>query len=470
MKEKSINLKEQYKKNPAWCWLLATVFFFPLLPEYVSPFLLFIGFIVFKVQWSKEGKKAKGGTLGKLMMAFMGFALISILWSDTKFSTFSTAALWWGMFLIEVMIHNIVRTRKKIDRLLAAMSLSGAINGFVAILQICSYTLFKYKYITKSQVFVTPFYKPLDKAVYNWLPFDIDTTLWWDSRASGFFSNPNLLATYLMIVYPISIYLFLNTKGKKHKLMYFMINVLISGGISATLTRGGCVIAIIGWLFMFIVLFKQHKKPLLEIFVPTVLVIVPSLLTRYGIIFKVRGAGSEAAKSSAAHLKIWGSLLDYIFHHALPFIIGTGFGIEQTGQILLNQYQLDKPHGHNFVLETWVELGIVGLVILFTVLICGFGKLLEINANNGKKFTLVFCVFTSMMMYLLFGLTDYIFNSPKQIINLFILLGLTQALSHCYDKTIIHDADSLRKAAQKELKNTINQKPIKHKRGKKKTY
>ena len=145
MKEKLINLKEQYKKNPAWCWLLATVFFFPLLPEYVSPFLLFIGFIVFKVQWSKEGKKAKVGTLGKLMMAFMGFALISILWSDTKFSTFSTAALWWGMFLIEIMIHNIVRTRKKIDRLLAAMSLSGAINGFVAILQICSYTLFKYK-------------------------------------------------------------------------------------------------------------------------------------------------------------------------------------------------------------------------------------------------------------------------------------------------------------------------------------
>ena len=61
-------------------------------------------------------------------------------------------------------------------------------------------------------------------------------------------------------------------------------------------------------------------------------------------------------------------------------------------------------------------------------------------------------------------------NNNKQIINIFILLGLTQALSHCYDKTIIHDADSLKKAAQKELKNTINQKPIKHKKGKRKTY
>ena len=53
MKEKLINLKEQYKKNPAWCWLLATVFFFPLLPEYVSPFLFL------KCSGRKKVKKQK---------------------------------------------------------------------------------------------------------------------------------------------------------------------------------------------------------------------------------------------------------------------------------------------------------------------------------------------------------------------------------------------------------------------------
>ena len=46
MKEKLISLREQYKTNPGWCWLLATIFLFPILPEYVSPFILFIGFIV----------------------------------------------------------------------------------------------------------------------------------------------------------------------------------------------------------------------------------------------------------------------------------------------------------------------------------------------------------------------------------------------------------------------------------------
>jgi hypothetical protein len=82
-------------------------------------------------------------------------------------------------------------------------------------------------------------------------------------------------------------------------------------------------------------------------------------------------------------------------------------------------------------------------------------KLLEINANNGKKFDLVFCVFTSLLLYLLFGLTDYIFNSPKQIILFFILMGLTQAISQCYDKTLINSPESLVKAAEKNYKEIV---------------
>lgn len=464
MKDFLAHCKSYYKRDPAWSWLLATVFLFPILPEYVSPFLLFAAFIVFKRQWTKQGKKAKVGTLGKLMMAYMTLALVSTFWSSTKMSTLATAGLWWGMFLIQVMIYNLATTRKRIDRILTYMTAAGAINGIIATIQIITFTMFKYGYIAKSQVLTTPIYKPLDKLVYNKLPFDINTTVWWDSRASGFFSNPNLLATYMMIVYPISIYLFLNTKGKKHKIMYFICNVLISAGISSTLTRAGCVIAIAGWLFMFIILIKQHWKPLIQIFIPTVAIIIPSLLTRYGLIFKGRGAGEEAKKSSAAHLQIWSSLIDHIMHHAKTFIIGVGFGLEETGRILFSEYNLDKPHAHNWVIETWMELGIIGLILFIVIIVWSLGKLLEINANNGKKFTLVFCIFTSMMMYLLFGLTDYIFNSPKQILFIFILMGLTQAVSKVYDKSIIiHDAKSLMEAATREIENATHQQPITHK-------
>ncbi len=462
MKNSLIALKLKYRENPGWYWLLAVIFLFPILPEYISPFILFAGFIVFKRQWSREGRKAKVGTIGKLMIAFMAIAVISTLWSETKFSTFATAMLWWGMFLVEVMIYNLARTRRKIDKILTAMVYSGALNGIVGTVQICSYILYKFGIISKSAVLVTPFYRNLDMMVYSVLPFEISTSLW-STRASGFFSNPNLLATYMIVVYPISIYLFLNAKTKKNKIILFCINLIIGAGLSSSMTRAGCFIAIAGWIFMFIILAKRHWKQMLLIFVPTICVIIPSMLTRYGLIFKtvgkVSGGGSgstEARKSSITHFQIWESLINYLTNNIREFFIGTGYGCEQTGHILLNIYGLDKPHAHNFVLETWVELGIIGVVLLFAIIVCAFGKLLEINANNGKKFTLVFCIFTSMLMYLLFGLTDYIFNSPKQIIIMFILLGLTQAISFCYEKTLIKDTKSLRKATKKQIDNAIH--------------
>lgn len=477
MKEQIHALRIKYKKNPGWYWLLATIFLFPILPEYISPFILFIGFIVFKRQWTNEGRKAKVGTLGKLQMAFMSLALLSTLWSDSKLDTLGSAGLWWGMFLIQVMIYNLVNTREKIDKVFKTITLSAAVNGLTGTFQIFSYMLYNWGYISESIIFTTPFYKKLDYAVYSWLPFSINTNTFAD-RASGFYSNPNLLCTSMLVAYPISIYLFLNAKNKKQKFFYFLTNILISAGISSTLTRAGCVIALLGWVFMFIVLAKRHAKELLTIFIPTVSIIVPSMLTRYGFIFTRQSVVTlpeqtnnivtdyfatytntenfiTAQKSTNAHFQIWQSVWDYITEHIRVFIGGLGFGCESTGAFLLETYKLNKPHAHNFVFEIWAELGIIGLLVLFAIILCTFGKLLEINANNGKKFDLVFCVFTSLMLLLLFGLSDYIFNSPKQIILFMIIIGLTQSISQCYEKTLIKTTDDLVKATSKTLKEMV---------------
>lgn len=465
MKEKLHTLTAKYKSNPGWYWLIATVFLFPILPEYISPFILFIGFIVFKRQWTREGRKAKVGTLGKLEIMFMSLALVSVFWSDSKLDTLGSAGLWWGMFLVQVMIYNLVNTRERIDKIFKLITTSAALNGLLGTLQICTYVLNRYGYISEKLVLTTPFYKNLDKAVYTWLPFSIRTNTFAD-RASGFYSNPNLLATYMIVSYPISIYLFLNAKNSKQKIFYFVMNLLISAGISSTLTRAGCVIALVGWIFMFAVLAKRHWKELLEIIIPTAGIIIPSILTRYGIIFTVKSNGvpvvsnnssngAAAKKSSEAHFQIWQSVWDYITNNVRVFIGGLGFGCESTGAFLLETYELNKPHAHNFIFEVWAELGIIGIIMLSVIVLCAFGKLLEINANNGKKFDLVFCVFTSLLLLLLFGLTDYIFNSPKQIILFMIVLGMAQAISQCYEKTLIKSTDDLVKATSKTLKEMV---------------
>lgn len=452
MKNNILHIKSAYRENPGWCWLIGIIFLFPILPEYISPFLLFGGFIVFKRQWSKEGKKARVGTMGKMMMTFMGFAMLSTLWSDTKFSTFATAWLWWGIFLVQVMINNLATSRKKIDQILKAIALSGAVTGLIGAVQVCTYALNKHCGLNSKFILVTPLYKTLDKLVYTSLPFAINTNTF-ASRASSTFSNPNLLATYMLVSFPISIYLFINAKTHKSRILYFFANILISAGMSSTMSRAGCVVVLAGWLIMFIALFKKNWKDLLKVFIPTVAIIIPSLLTRYGII--LTSSGKEAKKSSANHFDIWLSTIDHITSNWDVFLFGNGFGCEQTGVVLSTMYDLDKPHAHNFILETWMELGIIGIILLFLVIIWTCGKLLEINANNDKKFTLVFSLFTSFLLLLVFGLSDYVFNSPKQIVYFFICIGLTQAISNCYEKTEITGVRTFERAAKKQIANSL---------------
>lgn len=455
--------------SPAWKWLVATVFLFPVLPEYISPFILFAGFIVFKRQWSKEGRKAKVGTVGKVVMVFMTFSLISVLWSDTKLDTLGSIGLWWAVFLILVMIYNLADTKEKIDEIIKYAVLSGALNGLLGTLQICTHVLNRYGCLSEKLVVTTPFYKGLDKAVYTWLPFKINTNTFSD-RASGFFSNPNLLTSYMMFAYPLSIYLYVNAKSKKERVFYFFINLFISAGISSTMTRAGCVIALAGWVFMFAVLIKRHSKKLLLTFIPTVAIIIPSILTRYGLIFTgpnnggdASGAvtaapnlGSEVAQESTAnHFIIWDSVMDYISESVKVFLIGLGFGCESTGIFLEEIYGLKKPHAHNFILEIWAETGIIGIAMFIAAVAVCCVILFRTKNPQGIRYSLVFYIFTSLMLFLGFGLTDYIFNSPKQIIILMILFGLVQAVSSCYEDNGYTRTENLKEYAKKAKSSKI---------------
>lgn len=466
IKDRFLNFKKIYKSNPAWYWLLFTIFTFFLLPEYISPFIMFVAFIIFKRQWTREGRLAKVGTMGKLEMILMTYMLVSVFWSPTKLDTLGCAGLWWACILVQIMIYNLARTKHKIKRIITTVVLSASLNGFVASIQMLTYTLFANGKIDRSLVLVTPFYRYLDIAIYNWLPFEISTKMW-VVRASGFFSNPNLLATFMIVAFPLAVYLFLNASSKKSATVYFAGIFCITAGLASTLTRAGCLIMLAEWVFLFFMLIKRHSVKMLSTFIPTGGVLIPAILTRYGIIKTLSNvtnivgvpiiAGDEALKSSEAHFDIWKSMIDYIIHHVQALLVGTGFGMEQSGKILLENYALNKPHSHNFIIEIWVELGLVGIVMLAIIMIFTMGKLIEINSNTRRKITLVFAVSTSFVSFFVFGLSDYIFNSPKQIIMMMILIGITQAMSYVYDKTLINSPKDLEKVAKRSIYNIIHQ-------------
>ena len=230
--------------NPAWYWLLGTVFLFFLLPEYISPFILFAAYIIFKRQWTREGRLAKVGTVGKVEMIFMAYMLISVLWSPNKLDTLGCAGLWWAVILMQIMIYNLARTKERIKKVITAFVASAALNGLVGAIQIGSYALWINGKLSQSAVLTTPYYRNLDAFIYDLLPFEISTNMW-SSRASGFFSNPNLLATMMVVAFPLAIYLFLNASTKRTSVIYFSAITCIAAGMASTLTRAGSIIMLI---------------------------------------------------------------------------------------------------------------------------------------------------------------------------------------------------------------------------------
>ena len=395
--------KEKYRKCPAWYWLLFTVFTFFLLPEYVAPFVLFAAFIVFKRQWKREGRLARVGNIGKIELVFMVYMLVSVLWSPKKLDTLGSAGLWWAVILIQIMVYNLARTKERIDKLIKVFVATSAINGIVGAIQFVTFVLSANKYTTANFILVTPFYKNLDKAVYEFMPFKIGTFMWLN-RASAFFSNPNLFATLMLVAFPFAVYLFLGATTKKQKAWYFTAIVCISFGMASTQTRAGCYVMIAAWLVLFILLAKRYALKLLAIFVPAGGSSIFALLVRYAkiniypnVLF-LPVSPEEALLSSARHFEIWRGLIDYLTHHIGAFLIGTGFGCEQTGYILETMYDLKKPHAHNFVIEIWTELGLVGIIMLAIIIFYAIGKVLEINNKETKPMLLQITLLASFIL------------------------------------------------------------------------
>ena len=150
-------------------------------------------------------------------------------------------------------------------------------------------------------------------------------------------------------------------------------------------------------------------------------------------------------------------MIDYISHHIGVLIFGMGFGCEQTGKVLLNEYSLNKPHSHNFIIEFWAEIGLIGIITLFTVIIYAGGKLFEIDLKDFKTLSLSISIFSCFVALLIFGLTDYIFNSPKQIILFTMIIGIIQAVSYTYEKHEIKTAKDLTRIAKQNVNCIIHQ-------------
>lgn len=184
-------------------------------------------------------------------------------------------------------------------------------------------------------------------------------------RVTSLFSNPNILAVYLLLMLPLPLgAAFSRHKKGKGRVFYAIAASFAAACLFFTWSRGAwlglfCEVAII------VLLHSPKTRKLALAAAPLLLLAIPFLPRSVrGRLFSI---GDLYESSNRYRLHTWQGTLQMLASH--PFGIGVG---ERAWRTVYPHYALSGTatvmHAHNIFLQVAVELGAVGLVLFLSIL------------------------------------------------------------------------------------------------------
>ena len=259
-----------------------------------------------------------------------------------------------------------------------------------------------------------------------------DTEMFEDisGRVVSTFENPNVLGEYLIMVIPLMLAAFIIAKSRAGRLGYFLIFGMSCACLVYTWSRGAWLGIMLATLIFFLVYTKKTMALCLAalFLIPFLPLVLPeTIMTRFTSI------GDLADSSTSYRVSIWVASMKII--ESFPL---TGIGIGQGAfSRVYPIYSLSgiesAPHSHNLFLQTAIEVGIPGLIVLLTVFFLFaqgsfsfFKKCKNGQMQDGKMLSLA--LFAGVMGVLLQGLTDYIWYNYRVYLMFWLVLGLAEAI------------------------------------------
>ena len=399
-----------------WRMALATLLCAAFLPEYIAPFFTLLTFLAFKRYFSKTGQKARIGTVGKVFLVYMCYMMLSVLWSDTKVFSLLVPLLWMGMFLGDIFLSNLIDKREKLRQAMFCLTLGAAAVSIVALIQMLCITL--------KIDFPIPFWEDVDHFIFQFLPFSIVTDFV-STRASATFDNPLILAVYLIIVLPVSIYSLFELKEKKQRVIAAVCVLLIFGGIAATYSRGA-YLAVIVMLVVMMFLGKKQAAGIAALFAGILLMLPQSVYQRLFAIL-------DLDVSTVTRLAIWGGCLNIFIEHP---ILGVGAGTENVTTLLQTRFGINQPHAHSLYFELLVEGGLVSILFFAIVLGLLVYDIFFLLRSGKRWYKMGIAYLSSLMGFLVFSVFEFSLQTPKELQFFMLYLGLVEASKRLCQKSL----------------------------------
>ncbi len=214
------------------------------------------------------------------------------------------------------------------------------------------------------------------QALATWV--DQESDLRDTTRIYSYLGNPNLLAAYLLPAVPVGVSAAVVWKRWPGRILGAVIAALAAFCIVLTYSRGGWLalgIEIIG----LIILGLRYLPERLRLGLVTAVVgivglavtLVPAVQLRFASIFSGRGDSSNNFR-----INVWSTIFEMIHDY---FWLGIGPG-NKTFEAIYPYYQkagYNALGAYSVPLETWIELGIIGVLVglwlLLTIWVWGIG-------------------------------------------------------------------------------------------------
>ena len=188
-------------------------------------------------------------------------------------------------------------------------------------------------------------------------------------RVTSVFSNPNVLAVYLLLTLPVTASAMTKPTDKARQRLFFALATALEGiCLVLTWSRGAWLGALAATALLMILTSAESMRALLLTALPMVcwLPLVPhSLSNRFVSIMDMRES------SIRYRLFTWKGVFAMLRAH--PFGIGVG---ERAFTSVYPRYALSGiesvPHTHNLLLQITAELGVAGLLCFLAILGCAF--------------------------------------------------------------------------------------------------
>lgn len=425
----SINIKEKEKDKIVWNLFFLLLIALPalIIYKYVYDFrinqaviinvLVMVMFTFYLLHIIKKGEFSyKISPLNFPLFMFVLTAILSLLINNNlRLNNLKENFNLLSCFLIYFLVINNLRNKK---------SFYFCIKIFLIVTSIVSvYLLIQY---------------------YELDPFLHDIT-----RLTSTLGNPNYVANYLALVFPINFALFLIAKKKKKKIFYETALIINYTGIIICHTRAIWAALFFSFLFSVFLIFKfkvikilkENKKWLILLFsvflIITIIYSVDNPLNRSSINATERAASVFDAQGNPlkSRFLIWQSTLNMIKNKPL---FGLGVGSFPLNYLyyqadFLSQkpdylkYNTKAAEAHNEYLQIWSEMGMVGLLffLLFIYLFYHHSiKIIKELEKNEEKIILIGLI-SGITITLFHSIFSFPLHIPATSAAFWFIVGLT---------------------------------------------